>query len=579
MAVTNQEIAVIFNEMADLLEIDNANPFRVRAYRTAALHIANYSHSLHKMVTEGEDLTRIPGIGADLANKIAVIAATGHLPQLQELEKRIPRAIAAMLKLKGLGPKRVKILFEQLKIQNLKELEQAAVAQKVRELPGFSEKTERAILMELQKVYTQEHKYKYVEVQAIGNELLVYLKKCPEVHQIALAGSFRRKKDLVGDLDILVTSKHGKAVTDHFVHFDKVASILSHGGTRSTVQLFSGLHIDLRVVPEVSYGAALVYFTGSKPHNIAIRKLALARGLKINEYGVFRNNKRIAGKTEHEVYRSLDLSFIEPELREDRGEIEASKQGRLPRLVTLDQIRGDLHAHTRATDGRNTIESMAAAAEQLGYEYLAITDHTRHLAMVHGQTPQQVLIQIDEIDRVNDKLSQNHSKIRLLKSAEVDILEDGRLDLPDNVLKKLDMTVCSIHSKFDLPAHKQTQRILRAMENRYFSVLGHPSGRLLNRRMGYELNYEEIFAAAKVHDCFIEINAQPDRLDLTDEYCRLAKEMGLKMVISTDAHSVNQFSFMQYGVNQARRGWLEAEDVVNTYPLGKFLPMVRRRRQ
>ena len=378
----------------------------------------------------------------------------------------------------------------------------------------------------------------------------------------------------MGDLDILVSGKNGHKITNHFIKFDKVASIISHGSTRSTVQLTSGLQVDLRVVTEDSYGAALVYFTGSKSHNIAIRKLALARQLKINEYGVYKNNRKIAGKTEHEVYRTLDLPYIEPEIREDRGEIQAAQQGRLPKLITLADIRGDLHGHTVATDGQDTLEDMARAAQAFNYEYLAITDHSQHLAMVHGQNSNQLLAQIAAIDRLNEKLDKANSKIRILKSAEVDILEDGQLDFPNTVLKKLDLTVCSIHSKFNLSMAEQTQRIIRAMHNPYFTILGHPSGRLLNKRNAYELNYEEIFSAAKACHCILEINAQPDRLDLSDEYCRLAKEMSLKMVISTDAHSVNQLKFMQYGVNQARRGWIEASDVINTYPIEQFLKII-----
>ncbi len=508
MTTNNQEIAVIFNELADLLEIDNANPFRVRAYRSAAQYIATYSRSLAKMVADYEDLTQLPGVGHDLASKIVEIVTTGKLPQLQELEKRIPKAIVSMMRLKGLGPKRVKILYQQLQIENLKDLHQAAMAQKIRELPGFSEKSERAILLELQKVHNKVHRYKYVEVRAIAEELTSYLNICSGVKKIVIAGSYRRKKELVGDLDILVSAKHGHSVTDHFVKFSKVATIISHGGTRSTVQLLSGLQVDLRVVPEISFGAALLYFTGSKAHNIALRKMALARHLKINEYGVFKNNKRIAGATEHDVYRTLDLPYIEPEIRENRGELQVAKHGHLPKLITLAQIRGDLHAHTRATDGKDTIESMMVAAQQLGYEYLAITDHTQHLAMVHGQNPKQVMAQIETIDRLNESLAHNHHKIRILKSAEVDILEDGSLDLPNSVLKQLDLTVCSIHSKFDLPMPKQTQRIIRAMHNPYFTVLGHPSGRLLNRRSAYELHYEEIFNTAKMTHCFLEVNAR-----------------------------------------------------------------------
>lgn len=575
MPIHNQEIAEIFEEMANLLEIDNANPFRVRAYRTAALFIGNYSHRLDKMVSNKEDLTQLPGIGDDLAKKITTIVKTGQLPALKQLEKRIPKSVIAMLKLKGLGPKRVKILYKNLHIHNLADLLQAGKNHKIRELPGFSEKSESAIVAELEKNTGAEQRYKYADVQAIAEELIDYLKQHHATEQAVIAGSYRRKKDTIGDIDILVTAKQGARVMDHFVKFSKVATILSKGKTRSTIQLTSGLQVDLRVVPAISYGAALLYFTGSKAHNIALRKIALSRHLKINEYGVFRNEKRIAGKTEQEMYRSIDLPYIEPELREDRGEIRAAQQGQLPTLITLADIRGDLHCHTTATDGRDSIEDMAKAAASLGYVYIAITDHTKHLSVVHGQDSQQVLKQITAIEKCNEKLQKNNYKIRILKSAEVDILEDGRLDLPDKVLKQLDLTVCSIHFKFNLSNRKQTARIIRAMHNPYFTILGHPSGRLLNQREAYDINFERVFTTAKELGRFLEINAQPERLDLNDEYCRLAKDMQIKLVISTDAHSADQLNLMPYGINQARRGWIEAKDVLNTYSLTKLLQHIR----
>ena len=574
--VHNQEIAEMFNEMADLLEIKGANPFRVRAYRTAAQLIANYSHPLAKMVAEQEDLTQLPGIGADLAKKIETMVKTGRFPQLTQLQKTIPKAVVLMLTLPGLGPKRVKILFDQLRIKNFSDLEKAAVTHKIRELRGFSDKSEAAILAEIKKRAGVTPRYSFATAQQMGEELLAYLKKCPDVQQQVIAGSYRRKKDTVGDLDILVTAKRGRVVTDYFVKFNKVAKIISHGDTRATVQLRSGLQVDLRVVKNACYGAALTYFTGSKAHNIAIRKMAVSRQLKINEYGVFKNKRKIAGKTEQEVYRTINLPYIEPELREDRGEIAAAMQGKLPKLIVLEDIRGDLHCHTHATDGRDSLEAMVKTAMVLGYEYIAITDHTQHLAMVHGQDAKRLQAQMDEIDCLNEKLEKSQQKIHILKSAEVDILEDGRLDLPDKILKKLDMTVCSVHSKFNLSQRKQTERIIRAMDNPYFTVLGHPSGRLINRRQPYEINIEKIFLAAKERGCLLEINAQPDRLDLTDNFCKLAKEMGIKTVISTDAHSIDQLNFMQYGVNQARRGWLEARDVANTYPLKSFLKILKR---
>ena len=546
MTVHNAEIAEILNEIADLLEIQDANPFRVRAYRNAGQLIATYSRSLEKMLADDQDLTQLPGIGADLAAKIAVIIRTGELPELKRLEKQIPKTVLVMLKIPGLGPKRVKILYKKLKIKNLDDLEKAAQNHRIRELKGFGPKTETSILTTLKNRIDNPPRYLYTTVQMIGDELLAFLKKCPAVSKVVIAGSYRRKKDTIGDLDFLVTAKNKKMVLDYFLKFNKIAAIPVRGKTKSTVQLHTGLQVDLRVISENSYGAALVYFTGSKAHNIAIRRNAIMRKLKINEYGVFKNSRRIAGKTEKEVYRSIGFPYIEPELRENRGEITAAANKKLPKLIVLSDIRGDLHCHTQATDGLNTLEQMAQAAILLKYEYIAITDHTQRLAMVGGQNPKAVQAQIDSIDRLNEKLNKTRQKILILKSAEVDILENGELDLPDKILKKLDLTVCSIHSKFNLSAIKQTERIMRAMDNRYFTILGHPSGRLLNKREPLSLNFETVFLAGKERNCFFEVNAQPNRLDLSDELCKLAKETGVKMVISTDAHSADQLKFMQY---------------------------------
>ena len=576
MTVKNFEIATIFEEMADLLEIKNDNPYRIRAYRSAALFIAHYPRSLAKMIKDEEDLTQLPGIGKYLAKKIEIIVQTGKSPELKLMEELVPKSVVALLALPGLGPKRVNILFEKLKIKNFTELEQAAKKRQIRQLPGFSEKTETAILNEIKKRTEHHHRYLFFKVKEIAEELLAYLKNCPDIHQQVLAGSYRRKKDTVGNLDILVFAKKTSHVTDYFVKFSKAVAVLSHEQTRAIIQLISGLQVDCWVVDENNYGAALVYFTGSKAHNIALRSQAVARKLKINKYGVFKNNRRIAGQTEQEVYQTIGLAYIDAELRENCGEIEAARLNKLPKLVTLKEIRGDLHCHTDATDGRNSLEAMAQAAIAVGYEYLAITDHTQRLAMVHGQNPQRVLAQIESIDRLNEKLNQWGNKFYILKSAEVDILENGDLDLPDSILQKLDLTVCSVHSKFHLSSQKQTERIIRAMDNPYFTILGHPSGRLINKRNPYEVNFEAIFYAAKKRGCFLEINAQPYRLDLNEKLIRLAKVMGIKLVISTDAHNVTQFNFMQYGINQARRGWLESKDVINTLSLREILTLFKK---
>jgi DNA polymerase (family 10) len=388
-----------------------------------------------------------------------------------------------------------------------------------------------------------------------------------------IAGSYRRRKETVGDLDILATCKKGSKVMDSFVEYEDVEKVLSKGKTRSSVVLRSGIQVDLRVVPQVSYGAALHYFTGSKEHNIAVRKMGVKKNLKINEYGVFRGEKRIAGKTEKEVYKQVALAYIEPELRENRGEIEAAKKGQLPPLIKLKDIRGDLHTHTKSTDGRYKLEDMAKAAEKRGYEYFAVTDHSKHVTVAKGLNAERLARQIEEIDRLNQKMK----GIRILKSIEVDILEDGSLDLPDSVLKELDLVTASVHYKFNLSQEKQTERIIKAMDNPLVNIFCHPTGRLINERRPYEVNIERLLEAAQERGCFLELNAHPDRLDLNDAHCKLAKDMGVKVAISTDAHSIDDLDLMRFGISQARRGWLEAEDVLNTRRWEELKKLLKRK--
>jgi DNA polymerase (family 10) len=382
------------------------------------------------------------------------------------------------------------------------------------------------------------------------------------VKQVIVAGSYRRRKETVGDLDILVTCEKGSPVMKGFVEYDEVDAVISRGTTRSTVSLRSGLQVDLRVVAEASYGAALYYFTGSKAHNIAVRTIAVKKKLKINEYGVFKGKRRVAGRTEKEVFKAVGLRYIEPELRENRGEIEAAQKNRLPHLVSVSDIRGDLHVHTKATDGHHSLQEMAEAAKKLGYAYLAITDHSKHLSVAHGMDEARLRRQLHAIDRLNAKLK----GIRVLKGVEVDILEDGTLDIRDSVLKQLDLTVGAIHGGFGLSRSKQTERAIRAMDNPYFNLLAHPTGRLINQRGAYELDMERVMEAALERGCYLELNGHPDRLDLNDVQCRMAKDMGLKLAISTDAHATSNLQYMRFGVDQGRRGWLEPTDVLNTRP-------------
>jgi len=560
MTIHNIEMAESFNRLADLLEIQGANPFRIRAYRNAARTLEGLPQSAASLVAEGQDLSQLPGIGKDLAGKIQEMVETGRLRLLEEVQTQVPAGLVELLELPGLGPKRVKLLYKHLGVQNLKDLEQAVQARKVSRLTGFGLKTEEHLREEVGRRAKRELRIRLASAEKIGETFLRYLRATPGVTDAVIAGSYRRRKETVGDIDILVAGKASSPVMQRFLAYDEVDRVVAKGKTKSTVLLHSGLQVDLLLIPEDSFGSALQYFTGSKAHNIAVRTRAVKQGLKLNEYGVFRGKTRLAGRTEEEVYRGVGLPYIEPELRKNWGEIEAAEQGRLPKLVTLEDLRGDLHVHSKASDGNVSIEDMAQAARDRGYEYLAITDHTKHVTIANGLDEKRLARQIDEIDRLNATFK----GLRILKSAEVDILDNGKLDLPNEILKRLDLTVCSIHYKFKLSRAKQTERVIRAMDNSYFTIFAHPSGRMIPKRGPYEIDMERLMAAALERGCFFEVNAQPVRLDLTDVHCKMAKDMGMKVVISTDAHRVTDLDLMRFGIGQARRGWLEADDVLNT---------------
>lgn len=561
MTVHNADVAALFYRLAELLEIEGANPFRVRAYRRAAATIENLTEPVAHMVDRGADLDALPGIGEDLAGKIREICETGRCSALEEVEARTPSALAALAAIPGLGPKRVQVLHEKLGINSVEDLRKAAEAGRVRELPRFGKAFEAKLLAQLVKAAPAgERRLRLATAEDFAGPLVAWLKGAPGVREVVVAGSFRRRKETVGDLDILATAADGAAAMQRFVAYGEVAEVVARGPTRATVLLKGGLQVDLRVVPEESYGAALVYFTGSKAHNIALRRIAQERGLKISEYGVFQGMRRIAGRTEAQVYGSVGLPWIAPELREDRGEIDAAYAGRLPTLVELSDIRGDLHVHTRASDGGSSLEEMAAAAAALGYEYMAVADHSRHATAAHGLDTARLAAQMDEIDRLNAR----KPGVRVLKSCEVDILKDGRLDLSDAILKRLDLVVAAIHSDFDLPAEDQTARIVRALESGRVHILAHPLGRLIGERPGYAVDLPKVMAVAKAMGCLLEMNGHPARLDLDDVHARAAKEMGLMVSIASDAHSAMGLSAMRHGVDQARRGWLTAADVANT---------------
>ena len=569
MPVQNAEIAAMFDQTADLLEFKGENQFRVRAYHRAARTVEGLPQSVRSLLSAEKDLTELPGIGKDLAGKIADIVKTGHFALLDSLKKKLPGELGDMAALPGLGPKRVRLLYDKLKVRTLEDLRRAIKGGRLQKLRGFGPTMEKKLAAALEKPVV-ERRFKLAVAEAEAEALVAFLR---DGGRVIVAGSYRRRRDTVGDLDVLVTSKHGAAVGDKLVQYENVAEVLAHGPTRTTVMLRSGLQVDVRAVPEQSYGAALLYFTGSKAHNIALRGLANDRDWKLNEYGLFSGKRRIAGATEEEIYDKLGLAYIPPELREDRGEVALAKAGELPRLVAVSDIRGDLHVHSDWTDGTASIEAMAAAAQARGYEYMALTDHSRRVAMAHGLDPPRVARQIREIDKLNAKFK----GFTILKGIEIDILKNGSLDLPDSTLEKLDVVVASVHSFFDLPREAQTERVVRAMQNRHVSIIGHPTGRLIGEREPYEIDMERVIAAAHEFGCYLEINAEPNRLDLNDIHAHAAKSKGVKVAISTDAHSANHYQYIRFGIDQARRGWLTADDVINTRSLTDLKKLLARR--
>jgi DNA polymerase (family 10) len=568
MPVQNAEIAAMFDQTADLLEIKGENQFRVRAYRRAARTIEGLPQSVRAMLAKEEDLSELPGIGKDLAGKIADIVTSGHFSLLDQLKRKLPGELGYMAALPGLGPKRIKLLYTKAHVRTLDDLRKAIRGGKLHGLHGFGPVIEKKLAAALEKP-AAEKRFRLSVAEAEADALVAFLR---DRGRVVVAGSYRRRRETVGDLDLLVTSDDAQAVGDKLVTYDNVAEVLAHGPTRTAVSLRSGLQVDIRAVPEKSYGAALLYFTGSKAHNIALRGIAVTRKWKLNEYGLFSGRRRIAGETEEEVYAKLDLAYIPPEMREDRGEVALAKSGTLPKLVTVEDIRGDLHVHSDWTDGTATIAEMAPAAQARGYAYMALTDHSRRQTMSHGLDPARVAKQIRGIDKINARLK----GFTILKGIEVDILKEGALDLPDSTLAQLDVVIASVHSFFDLPREAQTERIVRAMQNRHVHIIGHPTGRLIGTREPYEVDMDRVTSAAAELNCVLEINAEPDRLDLNDLHAHLARSKGVKIAISTDAHSVNAFQYMRFGIDQARRGWLTARDVVNTRSLAELKTLLRR---
>ncbi len=575
--MTNREIAAIFVQIADLLEFQKANPFRVRSYRNGARKIADLSEPLSDIAAdETRALTDIEGIGKAQAEKIDELLTTGRLEMLDELLAKIPQTVLAILRVPSLGPKKAAVLHNELGINSLSDLRSACENQQVRTLKGFGAKTEETILNGLAIAEQAERRSRWVQAEAIVHRLLEHMSSASSINQIEMAGSYRRGCETVGDLDLLVEATAVDEVMDHFGAFDGMTEVIARGDTKMSVRLDTGMQIDLRVVPSESFGAALQYFTGSKDHNVVVRGLAKQLGLKVNEWGVFRvgedgSEEYLAGRTEHEVYAALGLPCFSPKLREAREEFQWADKGTLPELIQLSDIRGDLHMHTTATDGKATLEKMIEAAIAVGREYIAITDHSKRVSMANGLDPERLRLQWAEIDRLRER----YDGIKVLKGIECDILEKGGMDLPDEVLAEADWVIASVHYGQNQPQEQITDRILGALENPRVDILAHPTGRLINRREPYAVDIQMIFTAAVEHGKLLELNANPARLDLHDIHCAAAKRLGIPIVISTDAHSIEGMEVMRHGVQQAQRGGLTASDVANAQPWNSFRKLLR----
>ena len=569
----NPDIARVFDEVADLLEIQDANPFRVRAYRNAARTIRDYPEPIAELVhSGGKDLTEIPGIGEDLAEKITDIVTTGELPLRKQLAAKLPAGLLDLLRIPGLGPKRVKLLHKKLKVTSAADLAAALNKGRIQKLKGFGPKIEEKIRTGLGAAQVSERRLLLHEAEAQANAIVAHLEAGGGITQIAVAGSYRRRKETIGDLDVLVTCTDSTKIMDRFVKYGEVAEVLSQGETRSTVKLRGGLQVDVRAVEPAAYGAALQYFTGSKAHNVELRKIAQDRELKLNEYGLFKGTRRVAGATEAEIYAKLGLDWIPPELREARGEIALAREHRLPKLVELKDVRADLQMHTSATDGQATVDEMARAARALGYDYIAITDHSKRVTMTRGLDPKRLREQWRAIEEWNAA----NRGFTILKSVELDILESGQLDLPDDVLAEADYVVATVHYGTNQTEAELTRRLVGAAEHPWVDAIGHPTGRLLGKREPYPLDFDTLAQAAARSGCLLELNGHPERMDLPDTLAAAAKQRGVRFVLSTDSHQPNNLTFMRYAVDLARRAGLEARDIVSTRPLDEFRHELKR---
>jgi DNA polymerase (family 10) len=564
--MTNKELTQIFLHIADILDIQGENPFKVRAYKKAAETLENFPQPISSLENL-DTLQELPGIGEAISKKIKELLETGKLNYYEELKASEYAPLTELLKIPGMGPKHIKLVYDKLGVKTVEQLEKSAKEQKLRGLFGLGPKTEENILKGIAQTKKFQERFPLGYIFPKAQEIKEELEKLKESKEVLLCGSLRRMKETIADVDVLVSSDKPKPIAEKFVSLPQVANILSKGDTKSSISTKDGFQVDLRVVKPESFGSAAHYFTGSKSHNIRIRSLGVDRGLKINEYGVFKGKKKIAGKTEEEVYASVGLPYIEPELREDRGEIEIGLKGRLPKLIQPKDIKGDLHIHSDWTDGHSSIEEMAKKAIDLGYKYMAICDHSPTVGITNGLDEKRLEKQAEEIDKLNEKFKE----LRILKGMEVEIRSDGKMDLPDSVLKKLEIVVGAVHTKFTLSQEEMTKRIIKAIENPNVDIIAHPTGRLIGKREPYEVDMDKIIEATFANKKVLELNAFPDRLDLNDLDCRKAKNKGVKVAINTDAHREVHLEFIFYGIATAKRGWLEPEDVINSYPLKKVL--------
>jgi len=568
----NLELSRIFEQIARILKIKGGNPFKIRAYEKITLVLENLPIDIETIYQQG-GLNNIPGVGEGIAKKIEEFLTTGKLEYYEKLKETIPDGVVELIDILEVGPKTAKLLYEQLGVDNIGKLEKAVRQHQVKDLPGMGEKSETNILRGIELYKRRKERVLLGTALPLAEEIVEDLRQLKETDKINFAGSLRRKKETIGDIDILVTSQKPEKIMKTFTSLPQVREILAEGPTKSSVITKEDIHVDVRVVEPISFGAALQYFTGSKAHNIRLRELAVKRGLKINEYGVFdvKTDRRIAGEREDEIYKILNLPFIPPELREDRGEIKAAQENKLPELIKYSQIRGDLHLHTKWSDGAHTIRQMAKAAKKKGYKYIAVTDHSQSLGVAGGLTEERLKEQIELIRKLNQELKD----FTILAGIEVDIKADGSLDFSDEILSKLDVVIAAIHSGFKQESKIITGRIIKAMQNKLVNIIAHPTGRLIGYREAYQVDINKIMDVAAETRTILEINAYPERLDLNDVYCRMAKDRGVQLAIETDAHSIDGLEFMNLGVDVARRGWLEEKDVINTLPLDKLLKRLK----